>query len=81
MIAELSKVYGNSKIWSARSLLLMAKNFKNLDDDFQSNYLLETLIKNFDQYPEIINEAKELLYKVKESASKENSSIQPNSTR
>ena len=81
VIAELSKVYGNSKIWSARSLLLMAKNFKNLDDDFQSNYLLETLIKNFDQYPEIINEAKELLYKVKESASKENSSIQPNSTR
>jgi len=78
VIAELSKVYGSSQIWSARSILLMAKNFKNLNDYFQSTYLLETLIKNFDQYPEIINEAKELLFKVKERASEDNSSIQSN---
>jgi len=78
VIAELSKVYGNSQIWSARSILLMAKNFKNLNDDFQSTYLLEILMKNFDQYPKIINEAKELLSRVKERSSKDNSSVQSN---
>ena len=78
VIAELSKVYGNSHIWSARSILLMAKNFKNLNDYFQSTYLLETLIENFDKYPQIINEAKKLLIEVKEKASDKNSSVQSN---
>ena len=78
VIAELSKVYGNSHVWSARSILLMAKNFKSLKDYFQSAYLLETLIESFEQYPQIINEAKKNLIDVKEKASLKNSSVQSN---
>ena len=78
VIADLSKTYGNSKIWSAKSILLMAKNFKNLNDDFQSTYLLETLLENFDQYPEIIREAKNLLIEVVKITSEKNSSFQSN---
>jgi tetratricopeptide (TPR) repeat protein len=74
VIAEFSKKYGNTPTWSARSILLMAKNFKKINDYFQSTYLLETVIKNFAQYPQIIEEAKKLLIEVKENASNQNSS-------
>ena len=78
VIAEFSKKYGNTPTWSARSILLMAKNFIKLNDYFQSTYLLETLIKNFAQYPQIIEEAKKLLIEVKENASNQNSSVTTN---
>ncbi len=78
VIAELSKIYGNYPIWSARSILLMAKNFKFLNDDFQSIYLLETLIENFEQYPEVSKEAKKLLIEVKNDVFDKNSSLPTN---
>ena len=78
VIAEISKKYGNSEIWSARSILLMADNFRNLNDYFQSKYLLEILIKNFTQYPEIVQESKKMLDKVKLLASDQNLSVQSN---
>ena len=78
VIAEFSKKYGNTPTWSARSILLMAKNFKKLNDYFQSIYLLETLIKNFAQYPQITQEAKKLLIEVKENVSNQNSSVSTN---
>ena len=58
----------------------MNRNFKikNLNDDFQSTYLLETLLENFDQYPEIIREAKNLLIEVVKITSEKNSSFQSN---
>ena len=80
VIAEISKLYGNSQIWSAKSILLMADNFKNLNDYFQSTYLLETLLDNFDEYSEINIEAKELLIEVKKRNSEKNSSVEFNNS-
>ena len=78
-IADLSKFYGSSEYWNARSILLMANNFKNLNDYFQSIYLLETLIENFTKFPEIIIKAQEILVKVKFKVSDQNSSVELNS--
>ena len=79
VIADLSKFYGSSEYWNARSILLMANNFKNLNDYFQSIYLLETLIENFTKFPEIFIKAQEMLVKVKSKVSDQNSSVELNS--
>ena len=76
VIANISNKYGNSGIWSAKSILLMAKNFIELDDSFQSSYILENLIDNFKKFPDIISIAEELLIEVNRKISKRNSSLE-----
>ncbi len=74
VIANISIKYGNSGIWSAKSILLMAENFIKLDDSFQSSYVLENLIDNFKQFPDVISIAEKLLIKVNREKSEKNSS-------
>jgi hypothetical protein len=59
-----------------KGLLLMAKNFNALGDDYQATYILENIIKNFQSYPEIILEAEYLLKQIKSKAAETNSSIE-----
>ena len=54
----------------------MAKNFYQLNDAFQATYILESVIKNFKEYPEIIEEASAELTLIKTEESKTNESIQ-----
>ncbi len=53
----------------------MAKNFYQLNDAFQATYILESVIKNFKEYPEIIEEASTELTLIKKEESKTNESI------
>ena len=53
----------------------MAKNFYQLNDAFQATYILESIIKNFKEYPEIIEEASAELTLIKTEESKTNESI------
>ena len=54
----------------------MAKNFYGLKDAYQATYILESVIKNFTDYPEVIDEARQELKKIKAEEAKTNSSIQ-----
>ena len=53
----------------------MAKNFYQLNDAFQATYILESIINNFTEYPEIIEEATSDLASIKIEESKTNESI------
>ena len=55
----------------------MAKNYYALEDSdpYQATYILENIIKNFPQFEDVINEAKNELKKIKLKESKTNNSI------
>ncbi len=74
----LAKDFSGYKKWGAKGLLLMAKNFDELEDAYQATYILENLIENFQNQPEIIEEAEAELSRIKAEESKTNSSIENN---
>ncbi len=78
VIQELAKNYSGHKEFGARGLVLMAKNFYALDDAFQATYILESVISNFSEYPEITDEAQVELTEIKAEEAKRNSSVVPN---
>ena len=43
----------------------MAKNFYGLKDLYQATYILNSVIDNFKDYPEVVAQAKETLAKIK----------------
>ena len=53
----------------------MAKNYYELEDAFQATYILESVIKNFNEYDDVVQEAKEELQKIKTEESKTNESV------
>lgn len=75
-IQKLAKDYSGYKYFSAKGLVLMAKNFYALKDSFQATYILESVIKNFADYPDVTEEAQKELDVIKAEESKRNSSIQ-----
>jgi TolA-binding protein len=75
-VQKLAKDYSGYKNFGAKGLLLMAKNFYALEDAYQATYILESLIKNFKDYPETVEEAKAELAIIKAAEAKTNSSIE-----
>ena len=75
VIQNISENYSGFPIWSAKSLLLMSKNFYSLNDSFQATFILETIISNFNQFPDIVSQAKKELEKIKNIEINYNSSI------
>ncbi len=76
-VQKLAKDYSGYKEYGAKGLLLMAKNFYALDDAFQATYILENVISNFKEYPDVVEEAEEELEKIKTEEAKRNSSVDP----
>lgn len=62
LLASKFQVYKN---WGLKGLLLMAQNFHALKDDFQADFILKNVIKNAAEFPEIIEQAEELLVRYK----------------
>ena len=56
-IALIAKKYSSAQEWSAKSLLLMARNFEQLEDSFQALFILESIEENFKSFPEIVKQA------------------------
>lgn len=77
-VQKLAKDYATHKEWGGKGLVLMAKNFYALEDAYQATYILESVIINFTQYPEIIADAKGELAIIKSKESQRNSSVNPN---
>ena len=76
-IQQLAKNYSSYKYFSAKGLVLMAKNYNHLEDAFQATYILESVIENFKEYEDVVAQAKEELTKIKVEEAKTNSSIIP----
>ncbi len=60
-ITNISKLSNNFNLWTAKSLLLLSKNYISLNDNFQAVFILESIIENFNKYPNLISESKRLL--------------------
>jgi tetratricopeptide (TPR) repeat protein len=75
VIQKIAKDYSGYKYYGAKGLVIMAKNFYGLKDTFQATYILESVIKNFTDYPDVVEEAKAELEKIKTEAAKTNSSV------
>jgi tetratricopeptide (TPR) repeat protein len=74
-VQKLAKNYSAYKYYGAKSLVLMAKNFYGLKDSYQATYILDNVINNFTDYPDVVEEAKTELSAIKLEESKTNSSI------
>jgi len=75
-VQKLSKDYSGYKYFGAKGLVIMAKNFYGLKDSFQATYILESVIKNFTAYQDVVQEAQTELDRIKAEEGKRNSSIQ-----
>ena len=75
VIETIAEDYGGYPKWGAKSLLLMSMNFYQLDDAFQATFILESILENFTQFPEVIKAASANLENIKLVEAKNNSSI------
>jgi TolA-binding protein len=75
-VQKLAKNYSGYKLYGAKGLLLMAKNFYALEDAYQATYILESVISNFKDFPNVVEEAKTELAVIKTAESKTNSSVE-----
>ena len=65
IITNISKLSNNFNFWTVRSLLLLSKNYMSLNDDFQAVFILESIIQNFNKYPNLLIESRKLLESIK----------------
>ena len=75
-VQQLAKDYSGYKLYGAKGLVLKAKNFYGLGDAYQATYILESVIKNFTDYKDVVDKARSELKKIKAEEAKTNSSIQ-----
>lgn len=75
-VQKIAKDYSAYKLYGAKGLVLMAKNFYALKDAYQATYILESVTKNFPDYPEVVEEAKAELAIIKTAEAKTNSSVE-----
>jgi tetratricopeptide (TPR) repeat protein len=76
VVQKLSKDYSGYKYFGSKGLVVMAKNFYGLKDSYQATYILESVIKNFTAYPDVVEEAKAELNTIKGKEAQRNSSVQ-----
>ena len=74
-VQKLASDYSGYKEWGGQGLVLMAKNYYELDDAFQATYILESVITNFEAYPEIVSQARMELDIIKSKEAQRNSSV------
>jgi len=75
VIQNLASNYAAYRYFGAKGLLIMAQNFYGLKDAYQATYILESVVKNFTDYPDIITRAKALLKEIKSKEAQTNTSV------
>ncbi len=75
LVQQLARDFSAYRIYGAKGLVLMAKNFYGLKDAYQATYILESVISNFKEFKDVTQEAEILLKEIKEKEAKVNSSI------
>ncbi|MCB0457191.1 MAG: tetratricopeptide repeat protein [Flavobacteriaceae bacterium] len=76
IVQKLAKDFSGYKYFGAKGLVLMAQNFYGLKDAYQATYILESVITNFTDFPDVIEEAKAALTVIKAAEAKTNSSVE-----
>jgi TolA-binding protein len=74
-VQKLARDYSGYKYFGAKGLVVMAKNYYGLKDSFQATSILESVIDNFNDFPDVVQEAKTELDSIKTEEAKTNSSI------
>jgi tetratricopeptide (TPR) repeat protein len=74
-VQKLASDFSSFKYWGGKGLIIMAKNFYELEDAYQATYILESVNNKFSDYQDIIDEAKIELNKIKSKEAKTNSSV------
>jgi TolA-binding protein len=74
-VQKLARDYSGYKYFGAKGLIVMAKNYYQMKDNFSATSILDSVIKNFKEFPDVVQEAQTELNMVKGEAAKTNSSI------
>ncbi|MCD6542886.1 MAG: tetratricopeptide repeat protein, partial [Flavobacteriaceae bacterium] len=74
-VQKLAADFSSYKYWGGKGLIIMAKNFYELEDAYQATYILESVISKFSDYKDIVDKAKVELNKIKKKEAKTNSSV------
>jgi tetratricopeptide (TPR) repeat protein len=74
-VQKLAKDYSGYKYFGAKGLIVMANNYYQLKDNFSATSILDSVIKNFKEFDDVITEAQAQLKMIKGEAAKTNSSI------
>ena len=77
VVQKLVADYSAYKYFGAKGLIVMARNFYELEDAYQATYILENVIKNFSDFKDVVDEAKAELQKIKTEEAKTNESVNP----
>ena len=72
IVQLLAADYASYKYWGVKGLIVMAKNNDGLKDIFQATYILESVIKNYSQFPELTKEAQDILSEIKQREASKN---------
>ncbi|WP_392436486.1 tetratricopeptide repeat protein [Cruoricaptor ignavus] len=64
-IFKLANNFASEEYWGAKALLVMARNYLGLQDQYQASYTVDQVIANYQDFPEIISEAKEIKKSIK----------------
>jgi TolA-binding protein len=78
IVQRIAADYAAYKYWGAKGLILMANNYYELKDAYQATYILESVIKNFAQFKDVVEEATTQLSSIKTEQAKTNESVNPN---
>lgn len=76
VVQRLAKEYSGYRFYGAKGLIVMAKNQYALGDAFQATYILESVIKNFSDFPDVVTEAQTELNRIKIEQAKTNASVE-----
>lgn len=74
-VEKYSSTYSGYKYFGAKSLVLMAKNYYGLNDSFQATEILQSIIDNFTEFPDVVSECQTELEIIKAAEAKTNSSV------
>ncbi|MDO5509222.1 MAG: tetratricopeptide repeat protein [Weeksellaceae bacterium] len=65
VIFDLASNYSSQQYWGAKALVVMAENYYQLKDLYQANHTIDAILKNYQNFPDVIQEAKTLQTKIK----------------
>jgi len=74
-VQKLASEFSTYRYWGGKGLVIMAKNFYELEDAYQATYILESVIQKFSDFKDLTEEAKLELTKIKTKEAKTNSSV------
>ena len=74
-VQKLASDFSSFRYWGGKGLVIMAKNFNELEDAYQATYILESVIQKFSEFEDVVEEAQTELNKIKTRESKTNSSV------